>query len=446
MPRHRPSPRTACSVLVVLLVLAPAVAPLVTASPRPVPVCGPCSDRLLSDAAASNDLALSVESSTATVHLDAQSHEHWTVRADLSGSDVATLRDDPGLATDVVEDAIVRDAVAVSARVEGDTLVATYRTADFATRSFGAYRLDGLRDDAGSVVYTDLGADRLTVVGPEGTTAALTPSQATDDGDRVTFTSVPSGWTVFASTGPTAPLVATLAVADAVGVTVVSNAIGFLVVPGLVLLGGLVGLRRLLDRPRVAAHTRRPLAAGVAGLGLAALVHPFFTDVIPLVNDYDPSLFAGGVAALVVVGAALGYDRPSRPLTVETATATALCGFLLGVLAVFALPLVVGEPFHSTEGLGDALSVSMLALPVVCCFPFGLASEPRNRAGVGVALVAFTLAMVVAFDLTTASWFGVFAYVFALGAALVTVVVGLPFAALGRAVRDTQPDATAWDD
>jgi hypothetical protein len=433
-------------VLVVLLVLAPTVAPFAAASPRPVPVCGPCSDRLLSGAAASNDLALSVESSTATVRLGAQRHEDWTVRADLSGADVDTLRDDPALATDVVEAAIARDTVAVSARVEGDTLVATYRTADFATRSFGAYRLDGLRDDAGSVVYTDLGADRLTVVGPEGTTAALTPSQATVDGDRVTFTSAPSGWTVFAPAGLTAPLVATLAVVDAVGVTLAANAVGFLVVPGLVLLGGLSGLRRLLGRPRVTARTRRPLAAGVAGLGLVALVHPFFTDVLPLVNDYDPSLFAGGVAALVVVGAALGYDRPSRPLTVETATATALCGFLLGVLAVFTLPLAVGEPFHSTDGLGDALSVSMLALPVVCCFPFGLASETRPRAGVGVALVAFALAAVVAFDFTTTSWFGVFAYVFALGGAVVTVLVGLPFAVLGRAVRDARPDASAWAD
>jgi hypothetical protein len=436
--QRRTSPRRTVLVALAVVVLVLSATPSASASPRPVPVCGPCSDRLLGGAADARDLSVSVESSTATVRVHDDTAERWTVRVELAGSDVEALREDTELATDLVEDAVFRDATAVTARVAGDTLVARYRTVEFATRSSGAYRLDGLRDEAGRVRYTGLGADRLTVVGPEGTVAALSPPGAAVDGRRVTFSELSDGWTVFAPDGPAAPLVAALAVADAVGATLVSNAVGLLVVPGLLLVGGLTALRRLVERlgdpPSVA---RRALA--VVALGLLAVAHPLLGDAQLLGTGYAPPLVAGGVAALAVGSVAATRGR----LSVELATATAVGGFLFGVVAAVALPSVLGGLGHAPDGFGDALAASLPALPVVCCFPFGVAGAARRRYGVVLVLVAFALVVVTAFDLSTADPFGLLWTVFALGGAVVTALVGLPFVALGRAVRPRHVDAAS---
>lgn len=419
--------RRALSLVVVVTLVVSATAPLVAASPRPTPVCGVCSERVLSSSAASYDLSLSVESSTADVELTDEAAARWTVHVRLSGAGVERLRDDPALTTDLVEEALFRDAVAVSAQVEGDTLVARYRTTDFATRVNGAYRLDGLRDDAGAVAYTGLGADRLTIRGPTGTTPAIVPSTATVDGRRVTLTEWSGGWVVFAS-GPVAPLVAALAVLDAVGSLLLTNAVGYLLIPSLAFLGGLAAILRVTGEADAQSRTSDRLARLVAGLGLLGLLHPLLTGVQPLVNDYTPALIAGGVAALVVAAVGTVRDR----LTPPAAIATELGAFAAGVLVVFALSVVGVGPLYPTGGLGGAFRVSLLALPVVCCFAVGVAGTAGRRAGFGVALAAFALLAVSAFEFTSSSMFGVFDYLLALGGAVVIVVLGVPFALLGR--------------
>ncbi|WP_372911572.1 hypothetical protein [Salinigranum sp.] len=114
--QRRTSPRRTVLVALAVVVLVVSATPSASASPRPVPVCGPCSDRLLGGAADARDLSVSVESSTATVRVH-DTAERWTVRVELAGSDVEALHEDSGLATDLVEDAVFRDATAVTALV-----------------------------------------------------------------------------------------------------------------------------------------------------------------------------------------------------------------------------------------------------------------------------------------------------------------------------------------
>jgi hypothetical protein len=435
------------AVAFVALLLVPAAGGSALASPRPVPVCSVCSDRVLSSAAESRDLAVSVDSSTATVRVHENASATWTARTKLSGPGVDDLRADTALATTLVDDAIVRDAVAVSARVDGDTLVARYRAPDFATRVRGAYRLDGLRDDPGRTVYTGLGADRLTVVGPPDTTPTSSPPGARVDGRRVTLTTWADGWIVFAPTGALAPLVGALAIASTVGPVFVSNAVSYLLVPGAVLVGGLLVALRAADALGAAADgsaasgTADRRATLLAALGTLAVAHPVLPDVTVLGGDYSLLLFTGGVSAVLLGGlVALRGDR----LTFASALGSCVAAYLVGVAAGLAVAPLAGGPTVATSAeVGNAVVRTLPALPVVCCLPLGLVARDRRRLGLGVVVAAFSMVVVASTDLfADGGTFGLLGGVLFVGGAFAVVLSGLPFVALGRALAR----ATASDD
>lgn len=439
------SARRLLALLAVVVVVGPALAPAASASPRPVSVCAVCSDRALGNSAQSFDLAVAVESSSADVRVHENASATWDVRVQLSGAGVDDLQSDSALTTRLVEAALAREAVAVSARVDGTTLHARYRTPEFATHASGAYRLDGLRNDPGRTLYTGLGADRLTIVGPAGTTTALSPPGASVDGRRVTLTEFRGGWTVFAPAGPMASVVGVLAVGDSVAPVVLSNLLRYLFLPGAVLLGGLLAALRV--GPTVAERTRAAAggAAADAGnrltrrvrllvaLGFLAIAHPLLVDVQPLVNDYSPLLFGGGVATVLLGGfVAVRGDRT----TLHEALAAGVAATVGGALCVLFVPPFVGGPFHVVEGIDEALRATLPVLPVVCCLPLGIGGEERRRLGLGVVVAAFAAVVVTSADLLETAFFGLLATVLFVAGAAAVVVCGLPFLAVGRAVAD----------
>lgn len=170
------SSRSPAGRAVVLLLVAAAatacVAGPATARAPPYPVCGPCSGDTLADAADDRGVALGTGRSTLDVRVFANATTRWTVRLDLTdGADA--MRNDT-LRRAVVGAAVPDSYAGVSSRVDGGTLVVTYRRPDAAERELGAVLFTPFHASGAPPLATGgegtayPGADALTVHAPEG--------------------------------------------------------------------------------------------------------------------------------------------------------------------------------------------------------------------------------------------------------------------------------------
>ncbi|MFB6282125.1 MAG: hypothetical protein ABEH40_08905 [Haloferacaceae archaeon] len=351
----------ALSGLLVVGLVGPAAA-----SPAPVSGCPPCS-RGFVHATGAHGLDTGVGHSEATVRVHRNGSATWTVRVvPTNGTVLDRLAANRSLARAVAADSFGTrygggiEHELLGAGVADGAVVMRYHTRNVVRRGpFGTLVLTYFRDDPGAYVYTDLGADELTVVAPDGTTVARGFGAVGDD--RMTATALPDvrdgPFVVFAPGGSPLPgLLGAVAVAAALGGVVVRNLAYFVALPGAVLVGGIAAIRRRLDAGTARDPTR--LGGAVAAAGAALLVGTVVAegDALPAVTG---NLLLGGVAGstLLVLGAVVAAPRLRRRLTGRRLAGG---GVALGVVAALAGGGAVG-----TGGIHRSLSLLAALLPVV---------------------------------------------------------------------------------
>ncbi|WP_277554909.1 hypothetical protein [Halobaculum limi] len=423
--RARPSAVVVVAAAVVALLLA-AVAPVV-ASPAPVQACSPC-DRGFTSAAQQHDLVTDVASSEATVRMHRNDSATWTVRVVPTNETVLNaLAENETLARSVAGDSF---GVRYGGDIEHELLAADVRDGAFVVRyrtlnvveagPFDTHVLTYFRDSPGQYIYTDLGADELTVVAPEDTTVARGFGDV--DGRRMTATALPDTpdgpFVVAAPSGtPLSGVVGWLTVVSILSSVIVRNLVAFVAIPALVLLGGVAALRRS-RRLRTAATPGR--LGGLVAAGGAVLVGGSLVaevDALPLVTS---NLLVGSVVggALLVIGVAVAAPAVRDRLTVAR----------LVVAGVAVAALFVGVGGRAFDGGYHALLASAAAL-----FPFVVAlgradaaSASLGRRAYAALAVVFLATLVVAAPVTSLG-----GTLFFVGAILLTLaaVAFLPVAA-----------------
>jgi hypothetical protein len=404
------------------------------AAPPPRPVCASCGDAF-EDRATDVGVTLTVENSTATVTVHRNGTGSWVVRNRLAaGASVDRLRENATLRSELA-DAHYWDVEVISTAVTDDgTFTARYRDPDFArtetgdtlvsrvfTHEYGYRNLDGL------------GADRLTVVAPDGMTVAQTVPGATrtSDGTRTVLTHYDrGGFVTFVPEGAAlGPILGWLAIAAILGPVVVVNAGVGILVPAVVV-GGVVGASGRLLFPvfraidsLVGAPGRGLAVVGVAGIA-GALVAGAAGTAGPLVA----LLF--GVCSVAVIAGVLWMELGPPDLTFRRVVAVSLGGVALATVTTLA-----GSVLFSGRLFQYGLVARLPTLVALFAFvPAGYAVQRGHlwrgaltaAAGVGVALgLAVPLT-------TTYSPFRLGTrIVVATASALALAVVGLPLLAVG---------------
>jgi hypothetical protein len=434
------APRTTLlAALLVTSVLGVGLAGSAAASPRPVAVCEPC-DRGFLSAARAHGVDARIERSTATMRVHRNGTATWTVENRVTDAAATAFRND-SLRRSVAEAAVeVHDGRLLSTSVDGDVVRLRYRTPDAATAATGGVlRVETFRDDPGARVTDDLGADRLTLLAPEGTVVGRALPGADVDGRRMTVTTFESrGDGPFVTLVPEGntlgPLWSLLAVAAPLAPVVGRNVLLLVGVPAAVFGAGLGSLARLARVLGLAAaptggppDRRALLVVALGGLGLA---HPLFGDLVFL-GGSTPALVAVS-AGLVSLGGGLAV-----PSVRERCSFVRLGGVVAGA---FAVALAVGLLLQTLPlgdlSIRDDAVVARLVLPALPLYAVTLAgyaaAHGRPRRGLATAAGAYALVPAATFSITSRGgslyFLGVFLSV--LGA-VGGVVFGIPLFALG---------------
>lgn len=444
-------PRTIALPLLVAALLAPALAGVATASPAPATVCPPCA-RGVEAAARAHGLDVTVAHSTATVEVHANGTATWTVRDELAGPGVAPLRENDSRLRAVVRDALTargmagRDATLLDARLlANDTALLRYRTPGFVEPTLGVLRSDAFRDRPGAFLLTGLGADRLTVIAPEGTHVAAGVPGATIAGRRMTlrdFDGHGDGpFVVFAPDGdPLGGLRARAAIWGAMAPIVGRNLAWLVALPAAVLAGGFAALARAVAVTLSPAPARRArlVGAAVAALGLVASLGP--VEALPTFGGIQPThvLLAGSVGA-VVVGAVAAWRPDGLGLTEQGLTI--VVGLALGALVV----VLTGTGSAPARSALAAAAVPLLSLAGL---PLGYVAARRGRRSRrrAVGAVAGLAVLLFAATVPLTEMGGTLYYLLPIllsGLGLLAVLCAIPLAALGALLPGRGADVRA---
>jgi hypothetical protein len=438
-------PRTLVALALVGALLGAALAAPTTASPRPVQVCSPC-ERGFASAAQTHDVDVRIERSTATMRVHRNGSATWTVENRLNDT---TAFENASLRKSVAEEAIlVHDARLLSTSVSGDTVRLRYRTPDAATRaSGGVLRVTYFRDDPGAMVRSGLGADRLTLVAPEGMTVGHALPGADVSGREMTVTSFDGGGdgpfvTLVPDGDPLAPLWSLAAVTLPL-VPVVGRNLAFLVaLPTLVFVGGLRAIAWAVSAagfdPAAATPDRRALV--VVALGIVALAHPLAPGAFAL-GGVEPPLLAGAVGT-IALGGALAVPAVRARLSLARLAGLVGLAFVVAVAVGFALRALTD--LHVSE---QVVRRMLVVLPVYAVTLVGYAAaHGRLRAALATAAAAFALVLATTFPILsqggTLYFLGV---VVAVIGAVAAVVVGVPLFLLGHGLAGGGSDGTVAD-
>lgn len=437
--------RSAQALLTLLLVSSIALPAL--ASPQPTPVCGTCGAGF-ELALEREDIDATVTASTAEVQVHDDGSATWRVTNQLANaSTAAELEDDPTALREAVGYALQRGTVEgpfenVSARVENRTVVVTFRDRYATTETPGGIQILDYFHTRGYDSWPVLTADRISVVGPDGTVVTNDPPGATVSGRNATWTgnaSAPTwdaprvdsdAYVAFGERGAATPALTVLGIALAT-LPIVVDVVGSVHAPpllllGLVLAGSTAATRALGSR----VGTRR---VAVASVGLGAVALAWSVSVGSVFFGTEPSALAIGFggAALAMGGLALASDRGRQPK--QFAGAGVLALVFAAVVAVVTLP----ADYPTARAVEQAGRVILL-LPLAVAPLLGAAittGSTREAAGWWLlALVGFFLGEL-ALVAPTQRPFG--AVVFMLGAyALGAGLLALPFLLLGATAAE----------
>lgn len=446
--------------LALLLVLAGTLSVGATASPQPRPVCGVCGGGLVLAADETDTLrGLTVERSVATIQVHDDGSATWRVTTRIgNASAISHLNDDPDAVDRLVRDALGYGTVErphrnISASIDGATIRVRFTDPDAARRMPGDVLIVEYLHARGYDTWPVIAADRLTIVGPAGTTVTNDPPGARVEGRTATWegnASVPlyeaprverDAYVAFAAADGAAGLRTTLAIALATAPIVV-GVLGSIHLPPLLLLAlGLLAViaigRRVLRSSAVDTH--REVAIGVAGLGGLAVVTLALGAVLPLFEGNRWVLELGG---LYLALGGIAYWRGARTRVRELVAA----GLLVQVAVVLALAVTLPSEYTTQSealrrGVHEAVRLlPLLAMPVLGAAAVG-GDRRRTAGGLLVVLGAFVVAEL-SVVWPTQRPFGLVVVLFAAGAAGV-VLLGSPLFLLGGVTRRSDDERRA---
>lgn len=454
--------RSPAIALIVLLVVTTGLAASVTASPQPTPVCGVCGGGLVFGTAGTDALrGLTVEESTATIRVHEDGSATWDVTNHVGNeSAVSYLHEHPAALDRLVAEALEYSTVEgpfrnVSATIDGDRVHIRFEDPTAARRMPGGVMVVDYLHTRGYDSWPVVTADRLTIVGPAGTTVTNNPPGARVDGRNATWhgnASVPlyeapsverDAYVTFAEDGLGVGLWTTLDVALATAPIVVAVLTETHLAPlGLLGLGllAITAVGRLVFRRWTLPDTRR-VGLGVAGLGALAFVPVVLGEVLPQLAGHRWVLELGVVYLTLGV---VAYWRGSESQLGHAIAAGLLALVGIGLAHAFTLP---GEYLTRAEALRSGLNAAILLLPVLAMLVLGATVADGNRRGVVGGILAVLGAFLLA-ELTivwpTQRPFGLVVIVFLAGAAAV-VLLGLPMVLLGGVIRSQEGPAGGED-
>jgi hypothetical protein len=437
-------------VFVVLLVTTALVTTALTAPaaarPPPDPVCEPCGDGFADELRWHGELhglnasatVTGVERSTATVRVRKNGTVAWTVRNRLANDAAVELLRENGTALA----AVAADATSgrlLDARVTSDgVVVLRYRTPDAAAVApGGAVRFDHFRETR-SHHFDGLGADRLTVRGPPGTVVRGAPAAADVDGNAFTLTTYGddgSGFVTFAPPGVTGHALGVLAVVDALWLLVATNLLVVVLFPAALLLAGLAGTARVLDRGPGGEERVNRTAAAVGAIGVVVLVAALLA-----LGGFQRLLVVGVAAAHVALAALARSDvRPTLPRAVAGVGVATLAGLAsaLGIAALVApwyLEQLATGTYYAVDRAGVAAFATLWLLSMAVV-GYAAAERRYRRVAVVGPPVALAVWNAIRTPLTyPQNHLSVVLLAVPVVVAAVVVVFGLPAFLLGRAV------------
>lgn len=440
------------SVLVALALVTTALG-VAAASASPTPVCALCDGRFAATATDAGE-PVEVESSEIRLHVDERGVGHWTVRTRVNDSAADRFADDPAALRSVARAALESEYVYdktgyrnLSVAVDGDVLVFSYALPDMADREFGSVLLVDYFHETDAYSGTVRASGGLRLTGPEGTTVANDPHEATVSGDAVELSGYFDGRT-YVAFAPDDDLAnratAAVVVVTRTGPTIVTGA-SLLALPSILVAGVFVGGYRVVhvntSSWRAATLTR--IAAGVGAVVVAGALFWARTE-----HGNGPALFVGfGVAAVVsAVGAGTLASATERFAGGDEPGADAAGVSLAAAVRRVALAPVAGVACGSwfASGLafesGVLLGLLSLVPPVVLAFGVAEARDGRWRLVLGGALVAGPVVAAATFVPVS----GLAILIFVMFLPLLTGVVlaaGAPLYFLGRALADEPPTA-----
>lgn len=454
-------------VAVVLAGVAPGAA-----SPQPSPFCGVCGSSFADEIGrhAADDAGVpdeyvdnaTVVHSTVTIHVHRNGTATWHVTNRFRNASTAEyFREHPdqlrAVARDAVDDGTVDGSFTLhSVGVDGRTVELELVDADATRGQVGDAVVVDYFHTHGRDLMPRLNVDRLTIVGPPGTTVANDPAQATVDGRRATWhgdgaskyyeaPEAPSStYVVFAGSGPLTGFTTTLAVALATLPTVLGSLLAHHL-PATAVFSVLFGLSAWgtgLFARRFEPDARR-VAGGLAVVGAVAVVGG--TGVGNLLPN-ERMFAAVGWVGLLLGGVA-----------VTKGTATRLRDLLLAggvAMAVVVLATVVTEtsPYVTTDdALRRGLVTAAGLLPLVLATAVGALSGDERRARMkagSLVIVAFLVATIA--YISPLQWHWGLVTILLVVWGVVAAVLCAPFVLLGSVVADSDrtaiADATATDD
>ncbi|ACV48333.1 MULTISPECIES: hypothetical protein [Halomicrobium] len=389
-----PSSRfVAVACLVIFAVTTLAVAPVVGAPP-PRPLCDACGDSFAETASAHGVEATVVES-TATVQVARNGTATWTVRNTLREPAAERLRANESLRT-AIADRAMWDVTLLGSNVSSDgVLTLRYREPDFAEPSAGGtLRSGAFTESHGYSSLDGLGADRLTVVAPEGMTVERTVPGATVSADRtrMTLTGLDRyGFLTFTERGdPLGAVWSTVALLALLGPVAALNAAVLIGLPTAVfgiVVAALCGAVSWLDFDFGASTEQVGTALG--GLGVLTVLGTLAGAAISLFGTADAPLVGAGVG-IAAVGATLTASGVRDRLSYRTVLALAGAGLVAAVgTAVVALPVFQQSGLLRSQRVFLGLLVALFAF-----LPAGYAlGRNRHRLALATVSVGFAAAL-----------------------------------------------------
>lgn len=450
--------RPATALLLLGLVVTMGLAASVTASPQPTPVCGVCGGGLVFGTSGTDELrGLTVEESTATIRIHDDGSATWDVTNHVGNeSAVSYLHEHPAALDRLVAEALEYSTVEgpfrnVSASIDGDRVSIRFEDPTAARRMPGGVLVVDYLHTRGYDSWPVITADRLTIVGPAGTTVTNSPPGARVEGRNATWhgnASVPlyeassverDAYVTFAEGGLGVGLWTTLAVALATAPIVVAVLTETHLAPlGLLALGllAITAAGRLVFRRWTLPDTRR-VGLGVAGLGALAFVPVALGEVLPQLAGHRWVLELG---VMYLTLGAVAYWRGSEARLGHGIAAGLLALVGIGLAHAFALP---GEYVTRSEAVRSGVNAAIHLLPVLAMLVLGATVADGTRRGVVGGILAVLGAFLLA-ELTvvwpTQRPFGLVLIFFLAGAAAV-VLLGLPMFILGCVIRSPEGPA-----
>jgi len=430
-------PALAALVGLALLLVTSVVAP-VAGAPPPRPLCDACSETF-EETADEHGVDVVVTGSTATVRVTENGTAVWTVRNELQQSGGAErLRANETLRTEIADRAMW-DTELLGSNVSIDgTLTMRYRESDFAAPAVGGtLRSGAFTESYGYRNLDGLGAERLTVVAPDGMAVdrALPGANVSADRSRMTLTDLDTGFVTFVSEDDAlGPLWSVLAVVTLLGPVAVSNLVVGIGLPTAVFgvfVVALSGTVSWLD-PDFETVTDRPGVA-LAGLGIAVVVGSMAGTALSLLGTANAPILGAGVG-IAAVGAALSVQSIREALSYRLLVGLAGLGIVVSVGAtVAALPL-----FQSVGLLRSQVVALAFVVPLFAFLPAGYAlAAGRRGLAVGTTAVGFAIAVAQQVPLLAPGSGTVVGTLIASVSAVTLVVCGVPLIVVGYGLEKT---------